>query len=115
MYADGQTEVQAYTSADRSLAVGGVARGSSWTRPADVAGVGLAGAADGAAEGDHRHVRASTEEQLGPPPRQPDTQRDDAAEGRDEAEDDPRGSECSVHSAIIQGAFDETRPGFCSL
>jgi carbohydrate-selective porin OprB len=40
LYADGQTEVQAYTSADRSLAFGGVARGSAWNRPADVTGLG---------------------------------------------------------------------------
>lgn len=41
LYADGQTEVQAYTSADRSLAFGAQARGSSWGRPRDSAGVGL--------------------------------------------------------------------------
>jgi hypothetical protein len=40
MYADGQTEVQAYTSADRSLAFGGVSKGSAWNRPADVTGIG---------------------------------------------------------------------------
>ena len=38
MVSDGQTEVQAYTSADRSLSFGALARGSSWGRPADLAG-----------------------------------------------------------------------------
>ncbi len=40
MYSDGKTEVDAYTSADRSLSVGLLAKGSSWHRPRDVAGVG---------------------------------------------------------------------------
>jgi high affinity Mn2+ porin len=40
LVADGQTEVQAYTSADRSLAFGGVSKGSAWNRPADVTGIG---------------------------------------------------------------------------
>jgi high affinity Mn2+ porin len=40
MFSDGQTEVQAYTSSDRSLTVGALARGSAWRRPADLAGVG---------------------------------------------------------------------------
>jgi high affinity Mn2+ porin len=40
MYADAQTEVQAYTSADRSLTLGALARGSGWNRPLDVAGAG---------------------------------------------------------------------------
>jgi len=40
MVSDGRTEVQAYTSADRSAAIGSVARGSAWSRPADVAGIG---------------------------------------------------------------------------
>ena len=40
MYADGQTEVDAYTSDDRSATVGLLAKGSSWSRPKDVAGIG---------------------------------------------------------------------------
>jgi hypothetical protein len=40
MFSDGQTEVQAYTSSDRSLTVGALARGSAWRRPLDLAGVG---------------------------------------------------------------------------
>jgi hypothetical protein len=40
MFSDGQTEVQAYTSSDRSLTVGALGRGSAWRRPADLAGVG---------------------------------------------------------------------------
>ena len=40
MYADGQTEVYAYTSDDRSATVGILAKGSSWSRPKDVAGIG---------------------------------------------------------------------------
>ncbi|HET9595132.1 MAG TPA: carbohydrate porin [Anaeromyxobacteraceae bacterium] len=38
MYADGQTEVQAYTSADRSVSVGALSRGGAWGRPFDLAG-----------------------------------------------------------------------------
>jgi hypothetical protein len=41
MYADGQTEVYSYTSTDRSLAMGALAKGGLWHRPADVTGVGL--------------------------------------------------------------------------
>jgi high affinity Mn2+ porin len=41
MYADGQTEVDAYTSADRSLSFGVVAKGSLWNRKTDVAGIGM--------------------------------------------------------------------------
>ena len=41
MYADGQTEVQAYTSADRSVAFGALTRGASWRRPGDLAGAGV--------------------------------------------------------------------------
>jgi hypothetical protein len=41
MYSDGETEVDAYTSTDRSLSLGVVGRGSLWSRRADVAGVGL--------------------------------------------------------------------------
>jgi hypothetical protein len=40
MYADGQTEVYAYTSDDRSATVGVLAKGSAWSRPKDVAGIG---------------------------------------------------------------------------
>jgi high affinity Mn2+ porin len=40
MYADGQTEVYAYTSTDRSAIVGVMANGSSWSRPGDVTGIG---------------------------------------------------------------------------
>ncbi len=42
MYADGQTEVDAFNPADRSLALGAVARGGAWRRPFDVAGLGFA-------------------------------------------------------------------------
>ncbi len=44
LWADGETEVQAYMSADRSLSFGGTSKGSAWRRPADLvgAGVGLA-------------------------------------------------------------------------
>lgn len=41
MFSDGQTEVQAYTSSDRSISFGALAQGSPWRRAADVAGVGL--------------------------------------------------------------------------
>ena len=41
MYSDGKTEVDAYTSADRSASVGMLAKGSLWRRPRDVAGVGV--------------------------------------------------------------------------
>jgi high affinity Mn2+ porin len=40
MYSDGQTEVYSYTSADRSVSAGVVARGAAWHRPFDVVGVG---------------------------------------------------------------------------
>jgi high affinity Mn2+ porin len=40
MYSDGKTEVYAYTSTDRSATLGVLAKGSSWSRPKDVAGVG---------------------------------------------------------------------------
>jgi high affinity Mn2+ porin len=39
MYSDGQSEVDAYNPADRSLSFGGVAKGSAWHRPFDVTGV----------------------------------------------------------------------------
>ena len=42
MYSDGQSEVDAYNPADRSLSIGAVAKGSSWHRPFDVTGVGFA-------------------------------------------------------------------------
>ncbi len=41
MISDGKTEVDAYTATDRSLCFGMLAKGSSWSRPRDVAGVGL--------------------------------------------------------------------------
>jgi len=40
MYADGNTEVDAFNSADRSLSFGALAKGARWHRPFDVAGVG---------------------------------------------------------------------------
>jgi high affinity Mn2+ porin len=40
MYSDGKTEVYAYTSDDRSATVGVLAKGSAWSRPKDVAGIG---------------------------------------------------------------------------
>jgi hypothetical protein len=40
MYADGKSEVYAYTSDDRSAVVGVLARGSSWSRPRDLTGIG---------------------------------------------------------------------------
>jgi hypothetical protein len=40
MYSDGRTEVDAYTSADRSLSVGWLAKGARWGRSHDLAGVG---------------------------------------------------------------------------
>jgi hypothetical protein len=41
MYSDGRTEVDAFNSADRSVAFGAVAKGGAWQRPFDVAGVGV--------------------------------------------------------------------------
>jgi len=41
MVSDGRTEVDAYTSTDRSASFGALAKGSLWSRPADVAGVGV--------------------------------------------------------------------------
>ena len=41
MYSDGRSEVDAYNPADRSLSFGAVAKGSSWRRSFDVAGLGL--------------------------------------------------------------------------
>ena len=40
MYSDGKTEVDSYTSADRSATFGVLAKGSWWHRPRDVTGVG---------------------------------------------------------------------------
>ena len=40
MYSDGKTEVYAYTSTDRSATVGLLAKGTSWSRPKDLVGVG---------------------------------------------------------------------------
>ncbi len=40
MYADGKTEVYAYTANDRSATVGVLAKGSSWSRPKDFTGIG---------------------------------------------------------------------------
>jgi high affinity Mn2+ porin len=40
MYADGNTEVDAYNPADRSASIGAVAKGSAWRRSFDVAGIG---------------------------------------------------------------------------
>lgn len=42
MISDGQTEVYSYTSTDRSVSFGAVARGAAWHRRFDVAGVGAA-------------------------------------------------------------------------
>jgi high affinity Mn2+ porin len=41
MVSDGKTEVDAYTSSDRSLCMGVLAKGSLWSRPFDVTGVGV--------------------------------------------------------------------------
>jgi high affinity Mn2+ porin len=41
MYSDGKTEVDAYTSTDRSLTAGMLAKGTKWSRPRDVAGLGF--------------------------------------------------------------------------
>jgi high affinity Mn2+ porin len=40
MYADGKSEVYAYTSDDRSATVGLLANGTAWSRPGDDAGIG---------------------------------------------------------------------------
>ena len=40
MYSDGKTEVYAYTSTDRSATVGVLAKGTSWSRPRDLTGLG---------------------------------------------------------------------------
>jgi len=41
MFSDGRTEVDAYTATDRSLSLGVLAKGSSWSRPLDIAGAGV--------------------------------------------------------------------------
>jgi high affinity Mn2+ porin len=41
MASDGQSEVDAYTSTDRSATLGVLAKGVAWSRPLDVAGVGV--------------------------------------------------------------------------
>ncbi len=41
MFADGKTEVDAYTSTDRSATVGLLAKGSTWSRPLDLVGGGF--------------------------------------------------------------------------
>jgi hypothetical protein len=43
MYSDGQSEVDAFNSADRDLSLALVGKGTFWHRPFDVAGVGLGG------------------------------------------------------------------------
>jgi hypothetical protein len=40
MYADGKSEVDAYTSTDRSMDAGVLGKGALWSRPRDVAGAG---------------------------------------------------------------------------
>jgi hypothetical protein len=42
MYSDGQTEVDAFNAADRSISLGSSGQGALWHRPFDVAGVGFA-------------------------------------------------------------------------
>lgn len=42
MYSDGQSEVDAFNTADRSVSLGAVGKGSAWRRPFDVTGVGFA-------------------------------------------------------------------------
>src|SRR6185437_15816384 len=42
MVSDGQSEVDAFNSADRDFSLGAVARGTLWKRPFDVAGAAFA-------------------------------------------------------------------------
>ena len=42
MYNDGQTEVYSFTSTDRSISIGGIAKGSLWDRKRDSMGIGYA-------------------------------------------------------------------------
>jgi high affinity Mn2+ porin len=41
MISDGKTEVDAYTSADRSASIGMLAKGTQWGRPNDITGIGV--------------------------------------------------------------------------
>jgi carbohydrate-selective porin OprB len=41
MYSDGQTEVDAFNAADRSLSIAANAKGTLWHRPFDGAGIGF--------------------------------------------------------------------------
>ncbi len=41
MYSDGESEVDAFNAADRSVSIGALAKGSAWHRPFDVTGVGF--------------------------------------------------------------------------
>jgi carbohydrate-selective porin OprB len=41
MYSDGQSEVDAFNSADEDLSFGATAKGALWHRPFDVTGIGL--------------------------------------------------------------------------
>lgn len=41
MFSDGQTEVYAFTSTDRSISFGALAKGALWRRPTDALGVGV--------------------------------------------------------------------------
>jgi hypothetical protein len=41
MISDGKTEVDAYTSTDRSFSLGALAKGSSWSRSRDLTGIGI--------------------------------------------------------------------------
>jgi high affinity Mn2+ porin len=41
MYSDGQSEVDAFNSADRDLSFGAIGKGALWHRPFDVAGLGV--------------------------------------------------------------------------
>lgn len=41
MYSDGKTEVDAFTATDRSFSVGGLAKGTVWSRPSDLAGLAM--------------------------------------------------------------------------
>jgi hypothetical protein len=42
MYSDGDSEVDAFNSADRDFSLGAVAKGKRWRRPFDLAGLGIA-------------------------------------------------------------------------
>ncbi len=78
MISDGQTEVYAYTSTDRSASIGLTARGTPWRRPFDIAGLGMgvgwissnhaaylaAGGIDGFIGDGNLHVGAENVEEL---------------------------------------------------